>query len=243
MTQPMGMADFFTMEAGEYLERLDAMVSPPGSPDFQEFYRLARALRGSALMASQHQIADVAGGLEALSRAGRDGTVTWEEAHRQLSIRAVDDLNEAQKGLLLRQVVDRFGDDLGGMTLAIWGLAFKPNTDDMREAPSLITIEGLLERGARVVAHDPEASAQARRRFGDRIELGEDDYEVLDGAGALIIHTEWNPYRRPDFERMKASMAQAIVFDGRNLYDPNQMAELGFEYYSVGRAPAPSKTS
>ncbi len=92
MTQPMGMADFFTMEAGEYLELLDAMVSPEGSPDFLEFYRLARALRGSALMANQHQIADVVGGLEALSRGGRDGTVTWEEAHRQLSIRAVDDL-------------------------------------------------------------------------------------------------------------------------------------------------------
>ncbi len=92
MTQPMGMADFFTMEAGEYLELLDAMVSPAGSPDFKEFYRLARALRGSALMASQNRIADVASGLEALSRAGRDGTVTWEETHRQLAIRAVDDL-------------------------------------------------------------------------------------------------------------------------------------------------------
>ena len=152
-------------------------------------------------------------------------------------LQAVDDLNEAQKGLLLRQVVNRFGDDLEGMTVAIWGLAFKPNTDDMREAPSLITIDGLLERDARVVAHDPEASAEARRRFGDRIELLDDDYEVLDGAGALIIHTEWNPYRRPDFERMKASMAQRIVFDGRNLYDPERMAERGFEYYSVGRAP------
>ena len=153
-------------------------------------------------------------------------------------LQAVDDLNEAQKGLLLRQVVAHFGDDLEGMTFAIWGLAFKPNTDDMREAPSLITIEGLLERGARVVAHDPGASAEARRRLGDRIELLDDDYEVLDGAGALIIHTEWNPYRRPDFERMKASMAQPIVFDGRNLYDPARMAELGFGYYSVGRAPA-----
>ncbi len=153
-------------------------------------------------------------------------------------LRAVDDLNETQKGLLLRQVVDRFGDDLGGMTVAIWGLAFKPNTDDMREAPSLLTVEGLLERGARIVAHDPAAAAEARRRFGDRIELLEDDYEVLEGAGALIIHTEWNPYRRPDFDRMKAFMAQPIVFDGRNLYDPERRAELGFEYYSVGRAPA-----
>ena len=137
----------------------------------------------------------------------------------------------------VKQVVDRFGDDLGGMTVAVWGLAFKPNTDDMREAPSLITIEGLLERGARIVAHDPEASTEARRRLGDRIELLEDDYEVLDGASALVIHTEWNPYRRPDFERMKGALAKPIVFDGRNLYDPERMAGLGFEYYSVGRAP------
>ena len=129
------------------------------------------------------------------------------------------------------------GEDLSGMTIAVWGLAFKPNTDDMREAPSLVTIEGLLERGARVVAHDPEAIAEAKRRFGDRIELCEDDYAALEGSAALVIHTEWNPYRRPDFDRMKATMAQPLVFDGRNLYDPQRMAELGFEYYSVGRAP------
>ncbi len=101
MTQPMGMADFFTMEAGEYLERLDAMVSPAGSPDFPEFFRLARALRGSALMAGRQQIASVAGGLETLARAARDGTATWEEAHRQLAIRAVDDLK-----VLVRAVND-----------------------------------------------------------------------------------------------------------------------------------------
>ena len=106
----------------------------------------------------------------------------------------------------------------------------------LREAPSLVTIEGLLERGGRVVAHDPEAMAEAKRRFGDRIELVKDDYVALEGAGALAIHTEWNPYRRPDFARMKAAMAQPLVFDGRNLYDPQRMAELGFEYHSVGRA-------
>jgi UDPglucose 6-dehydrogenase len=150
-------------------------------------------------------------------------------------LQAVDDLNERQKGLLLRQVVTRLGEDLSGVTIAVWGLAFKPNTDDMREAPSLVTIEGLLERGARVVAHDPEAMAEAKRRFGDRIELCEDVYSVLEGAAALVIHTEWSPYRRPDFDRMKAEMAQPIIFDGRNLYDPERMAELGFEYHSVGR--------
>ncbi len=153
-------------------------------------------------------------------------------------LQAVDDLNERQKGSLLRALVTRMGEDLGGTTIAVWGLAFKPNTDDMREAPSLVTIEGLLDRGARVVAHDPEAMNEARRRFGDRVELCYDDYAALEGSAALVIHTEWSPYRRPDFDRMKSAMAQPLVFDGRNLYDPQRMAELGFEYHSVGRASA-----
>ena len=113
--------------------------------------------------------------------------------------------------------------------------SFKPNTDDMREAPSLVTIEGLIDRGARVVAHDPEAMTEARRRFGDRIELCDDDYAALQGAEALVIHTEWSPYRCPNFDRMKAAMTQPLVFDGRNLYDPQGMVERGFEYHSVGR--------
>ena len=151
-------------------------------------------------------------------------------------LQAVDELNDRQKRSLLHALVARMGEDLSGTTIAVWGLSFKPNTDDMREAPSLVTIEGLLERGGRVVAHDPEAMAEAKRRFGDRIELVKDDYVALEGAGALVIHTEWNPYRRPDFARMKAAMAQPLVFDGRNLYDPQRMAEFGFEYHSVGRA-------
>ena len=153
-------------------------------------------------------------------------------------LRAVDERNEYQKGLLLRLVAGRLGDDLSGVTIAIWGLAFKPNTDDIREAPSLVTIEGLLARGARIVAHDPEAMAEAARRFGDRIEFRDDDYAVLEDTAGLVIHTEWNPYRRPDFERMKAAMGQPLVFDGRNLYNPSRMALMGFEYYSVGRPPA-----
>ena len=153
-------------------------------------------------------------------------------------LQAVDDLNDRQKELLLGLVVDRLGEDLTGLTIAVWGLAFKANTDDMREAPSLVTIEGLLERGARVVAHDPEAMTEAARRFGDRIELLDDAYAVLEGASALVIHTEWNPYRRPGFDRMKAALAEPLIFDGRNLYDPARMARMGFEYYSVGRAGA-----
>ena len=150
-------------------------------------------------------------------------------------LQAVDELNDRQKRSLLGALVTRLGEDLSGMTITVWGLAFKPNTDDMREAPSLVTIDGLLERGARVVAHDPEAMAEARRRFGDRVEWCEDDYAALEGSDALAIHTEWSPYRRPDLDRMKAAMARPLVFDGRNLYDPQRMAERGFEYHSVGR--------
>jgi UDPglucose 6-dehydrogenase len=107
----------------------------------------------------------------------------------------------------------------------------------MREAPSLVTIEGLLEGGARVVAHDPVAMPEARRVLGDRIEYGERNYDVLNGADALLIHTEWQPYRRPDFDRMKSALRAPVIIDGRNLYRPARMLELGFEYYSVGRPP------
>lgn len=161
---------------------------------------------------------------------------------RQLGIdgsilEAVESLNHGQKRLLLDAIVARFGEDLSGRTFAVWGLAFKPNTDDMRDAPSLVTIEGLLERGARVAAHDPVAIEEARRRFGDRVEFREPNYAVLQGADALVIHTEWHPYRRPDFPRMKELMAEPIIFDGRNLYGREMMADHGFEYHSVGRPP------
>jgi UDPglucose 6-dehydrogenase len=154
-------------------------------------------------------------------------------------LQAVDDVNDRQKGLLLRQIVARLGTDLSGKKVAVWGLAFKPNTDDMREAPSIVTIEGLLERGASVAAHDPEAMDEAKRRFGDRIELGDDYYAALKGAACLVIHTEWSPYRRPDFVRMSEEMKEPIVFDGRNLYEPGRMADLGFEYHSIGRRSIP----
>lgn len=152
-------------------------------------------------------------------------------------LRAVDEVNEDQKRLLLDRIVRRFGDDLSGRTFAAWGLSFKPGTDDMREAPSLAVIEGLLERGAEVRAHDPAAAGRAREIWGERIRLCEVNYDCLQGADALVIHTEWQPYRRPDFGRMKTLLARPIVFDGRNLYRPDRMRELGFEYYSIGRPP------
>ncbi len=152
-------------------------------------------------------------------------------------LEAADAVNEAQKRLLIEGLVGRLGADLSGRTIGVWGLAFKPNTDDMREAPSLVTIAGLLEAGARVVAHDPAAMGEARRILGDSIELVDVNYDALKDADALVIHTEWLPYCHPDFGRMRSLMAQPLVFDGRDLYSLESMAEAGFEYYSVGRAP------
>jgi UDPglucose 6-dehydrogenase len=150
-------------------------------------------------------------------------------------LKAVDAVNERQKRVLLRRLLERLGEDLTGKKVAVWGLAFKPNTDDMREAPSLVTIEGLLERGARVVAHDPVAGEEALRHFGSRIEIVANNYATLDEADALVIHTEWNPYRHPDFERIRKAMRRPLVLDGRNLWDPSAMAKRGFEYVCIGR--------
>lgn len=154
-------------------------------------------------------------------------------------LQSVEDVNETQKHALLNRLVERLGDDLSGKTVAVWGLSFKPNTDDMREAPSLVTIQGLLELGARVVAHDPVAMDEARHYLGDRIEYVARNYDALEGAEALVIHTEWQPYRNPDFPRMRDAMARPLILDGRNLYDPADMAAHGFEYASIGRRPVP----
>ena len=148
---------------------------------------------------------------------------------------AVEHVNEGQKRLLVELAVERFGDDMRDRTFAFWGLAFKPNTDDMREAPSLVTIRALLERGARVVAHDPAATPEVRRILGDAIDYREHNYDALEGADALFIHTEWHPYRHPDFARMRTLLEQPVIFDGRNLYSPRVMEACGFEYHSVGR--------
>lgn len=152
-------------------------------------------------------------------------------------LNAVEDLNNRQKQILLNRLIERLGENLTGKTIAVWGLAFKPNTDDMREAPSIVTIEGLLKHGARVVAHDPVAMLEARKIFEERIEYKDVNYDALEGAEALVIHTEWHPYRHPDFERMIGLMKRPLVLDGRNLYEQDQMVEYGFEYVSIGRPP------
>jgi UDPglucose 6-dehydrogenase len=124
---------------------------------------------------------------------------------------------------------------LKAKVIALWGLAFKPRTDDMREAPAITIIERLLELGASVRAYDPEASAAARRLFGDRIALSERSYDALSGADALAVVTEWNEFREPDFARMRQLMRAPVVFDGRNIYSPAHMRALGFTYISIGR--------
>ena len=152
-------------------------------------------------------------------------------------LRATDEVNVRQKRLVAERVKQHFGPDLHGRTFAVWGLAFKPRTDDMREAPSLTVIEELLAAGANVRAHDPEALASARRIFGDRITYHENNYETLAAADALIILTEWPEFRHPNFQRIRTMLKSPIIFDGRNLYDPALMKALELRYYSIGRRP------
>jgi UDPglucose 6-dehydrogenase len=152
-------------------------------------------------------------------------------------LRAVDAVNDRQKHVLVHKAKAIFGESLRGRTFAIWGLSFKPRTDDMREAPSLTVVEGLLKAGAKVQVHDPEALTEARRNFGDRVSYHAINYDALEGADALLILTEWNEFRRPDFARMKKLLKQPVIIDGRNVYEPDDMQEIGFLYHSIGRAP------
>jgi UDPglucose 6-dehydrogenase len=149
---------------------------------------------------------------------------------------AVEDVNAAQKRRLVEKVLGEFGTDLKGRRFAVWGLAFKPRTDDMREAPAIEIVEGLLARGASVGVHDPEALVEAKRVFGNRVTYHRVNYEALKDADALLIVTEWNEFRRPDFVRMKQLLRRPIIFDGRNLYEPEVMREHGFTYLPIGRA-------
>ena len=150
-------------------------------------------------------------------------------------LKAVEAVNERQKNLLVEKVKRHFGANLSGVTFAVWGLAFKPRTDDMRDAPAIPVIESLLAGGARVQAFDPEAMEEARKIFGDRIQYTHRNYDALHGAAALLVLTEWNEFRRPDFERIRNLLAKPIIFDGRNIYDPADLRKLGFTYYSIGR--------
>jgi len=148
---------------------------------------------------------------------------------------AVDEVNEAQKQVLVRKVTEHFQGDLAGKTIGVWGLAFKPRTDDIREAPALVLIDALLAQGAQVRAHDPEAIPNVRAIYGDRITFCDRPYGAAEGADALVIATEWNEFRNPDFEVVRRLLRRPVVFDGRNVFEPDRMVEMGFTYYGMGR--------
>jgi len=150
-------------------------------------------------------------------------------------LNSVEKVNSHQKLYLVDIIKKKFGNDLSAIVFGIWGLSFKPQTDDMREAPSKIIIDELLRMGARIIVNDPAAIGEARRIWGDSIEYKDNYYDVLENVDALLILTEWNDYRRPDFERMKKLMKQPLIFDGRNIYDPKKMKSRDFQYYSIGR--------
>ncbi len=152
-------------------------------------------------------------------------------------LNAVMEVNEKQKLHLMPKIHSYFNGDLAGKHFALWGLAFKPNTDDIREAPALYMIDALLAAGATVSAFDPEAMANVKALLGDKIKFVENQYDALEGADALIIATEWNEFRTPDFSKMVRSLKRKAIFDGRNLFDVNSVNELGFHYESIGRNP------
>jgi UDPglucose 6-dehydrogenase len=174
--------------------------------------------------------------VKALIRTGRDHGVALQV------LNAVEAANDRQKLVLVERVVQRFGEDLRGRTFALWGLAFKPNTDDMREAPSRVVVAELTRRGARVQAYDPVAMDEARRVLGDnpRFTLVPTAQAALEGADALLIVTEWREFRTPDFDGIKAALKQPLILDGRNLYEPALMHDLGIEYVGIGRGVRPA---
>ncbi|MBD3165544.1 nucleotide sugar dehydrogenase, partial [bacterium] len=147
-------------------------------------------------------------------------------------------VNETQKRVLYDKMIAHYGsEDLSGKTFAIWGLSFKPETDDMREAPAIVLIEALLAAGAKVRAYDPVAMENAKLIFGDRILYSRNEYDAVEGADALAVVTEWRDFRTPDFEMLAERLKEKLVFDGRNLYDRERLHSLGFKYYAIGKNP------
>ena len=151
-------------------------------------------------------------------------------------LQAVEDVNDDQKHVIVNKIKEQFGSNLDKLTFALWGLSFKPKTDDMREAPSLVIIDELIKMGAKVKGYDPVAMEEAKRILGDKIEYGDDPYDVLIDADALIVITEWPEFRIPNFKVIDKLLKSKVIFDGRNIYDPAEIVENGFSYYSIGRA-------
>ena len=157
-----------------------------------------------------------------------------ENGYEMRILQSVEDVNEDQKYLLFNKIMKRFDGDISGKKFAVWGLSFKPNTDDMREAPSLVIIENLLKEGATVSAYDPVAMDEARHTLGDKINYAKNEYDALVDADALLVVTEWPEFRIPDFKDIKSRLKNHLVFDGRNIFEPSEMKKLGFEYHCVG---------
>jgi UDPglucose 6-dehydrogenase len=157
-----------------------------------------------------------------------------ENKYNMRILNAVEEVNEAQKEVLFNKVRTHFNNNLKGKTFALWGLSFKPKTDDMREAPSLVIIEKLLKAGASVVAYDPVAMHEAQRILGDTISYSTDMYDTLNSSDALLIVTEWPEFRSPDFDEMKKRLNNKVIFDGRNIFDNKDIRSIGFEYYCIG---------
>ena len=151
-------------------------------------------------------------------------------------LQAVEEVNRRQRDIILQKITGHFGPDLSGKTFAVWGIAFKPNTDDLREAPALPIINGLLQRGAKIKAYDPEAGTGARKIFGEKIEVTDGPYQAVQGSDALVLVTEWGEFRHPNFERIRKTLKSPVIFDGRNIYDAKILRELGFVYYGMGRS-------
>lgn len=168
--------------------------------------------------------------VQALEKTSKDSNYDFR------ILKSVMEVNEDQKKKLLPRLKEEFKNELKGRTIAIWGLAFKPNTDDIREAPALENIKYLLEQGCTVKAYDPEAMENVKRIFGDKVTFTSSQYEALEGADALMIFTEWPIFRTPDFEKIGKLLKNKLIFDGRNLFEPEQMTELGYRYHSIGRA-------
>jgi UDPglucose 6-dehydrogenase len=158
-------------------------------------------------------------------------------------LQAVEKVNAQQKFLLFEKVMAHYNGDIQGKTFSVWGLAFKPRTDDMREAPAIYIINSLLEKGAKIRATDPEAIEQAKLQFGDSIEYCERPYDTLDGSDALLLVTEWTEFRNPDFDLIKSRLKDPVIFDGRNIYPREELAKLGFTYYPIGSAPVSVPTT
>ena len=150
-------------------------------------------------------------------------------------LKAVTEVNQNQKRLLVRKVSEHFGDDLKDVKIGVWGISFKPNTDDIREAPAITLINGLLERGAGVSVYDPQAMQNASDIFGDSVRYASSVYDAVSGADAMVLVTEWTEFREPDFPRMSKIMRKPVIFDGRNVFNPAKLESMGFTYYGIGR--------